>query len=138
MAESPYVWALKRVTVWTAAVTLMAALALAFHMILDARSAAEVYISGELVLSGFLIMVGGLGDLLCAKEWPQHWFGNALLVLSCIGATGYAVLAYVMLRDLGAHTDSKAIMWATSSFGASVFCGTSSVWLAASTARSEA
>ncbi|MFD9323145.1 hypothetical protein ACFWDQ_36780 [Streptomyces sp. NPDC060053] len=107
--------------------------AIALSIKFEHRSAEEAFVSGEFAIAGFLIIVSGVGDLLCWMVNEQITFLAILLLLGCMITMAGSLIAYACLTgNEGTSFSTENQFWALGSFILASLGGTSAVYHAAS------
>ncbi|WP_369235495.1 hypothetical protein AB5J56_25975 [Streptomyces sp. R21] len=132
---------LARVLIWTGTVTVIGLAVLQLPVLMGNKTAVHAIISPELALTGFLIGIGGLGDLayaifntLCGDKKRTRKAAGAYIanMITCALALAVTLMAYGVLQDADKHAvTGETVAWAVAPASLAIVSGTSAVWLAA-------
>ncbi|MFJ6717487.1 hypothetical protein [Streptomyces sp. NPDC091259] len=123
----------QRCTIWVLTVVACAVAAVSLPIKLEHKSAEEVFISGEFVLAGCLIVLAGIGDLLCWMLNGKITFFVLILLFGCIVvACGSAVVYASFTGEEGGSVTQEDYIWAIGTFALASAGGASAVYQAAS------
>lgn len=126
----------QRGLLWTATVTFAAVVGIWLPVPLKHETAEQVFISSDMVLAGGLVVVAGMGDLLCVKIRKTFNFSDAIIFVGGSIAAVACGVAYVYLQNVRQQAIvSTDFAWAFATSGPAVVCGTVAVCLAEANRR---